>query len=84
MLKMKAIENLLPANTLWKLSGDELIIFSEGVKKPTNAQINAEIAKLQNEEEVEKNAKEAKKAAAESKLAALGLTADDLKALGLA
>lgn len=39
----------------------------------------AESAKIANE----RNALEAKKAAAEAKLAALGLTSDDLEALGL-
>jgi len=43
------------------------------------ARIDAEIA----EQEQVKAEAEAKKAAAETKLAALGLTAEDLKALGL-
>jgi hypothetical protein len=47
-------------------------------------QLAAEKAKEQYAlEQTEKAAAEAKKAAAQEKLAALGLTADDLKALGL-
>lgn len=83
MIKVKAIGNLLPADTLWKLSGDEIVIFTEGVEKPTDAEINAEIAKLEAEDKAAKDAKEAKKLAAEAKLVALGLDLDDLKALGL-
>lgn len=45
--------------------------------------LNAENAKLAEEAEVAKANLEAAKSAAQSKLEALGLTSDDLKALGL-
>lgn len=50
---------------------------------PTQAEIDAEIAKIKADEIVEAETKKQAKAAAEAKLAALGLTANDLKALGL-
>lgn len=50
---------------------------------PTQAEIDAAIEEIKAEEAQAELNKAAKKAAAEAKLAALGLTADDLKALGL-
>lgn len=50
---------------------------------PTQAEINAAIERIKADEVQAELDKAAKKAAAESKLEALGLTADDLKALGL-
>ncbi len=50
---------------------------------PTKAEINAAIATIKADELTAKAKAEADKAAAQNKLAALGLTADDLKALGL-
>ncbi len=50
---------------------------------PTLAEIDAAIQEIKAEEAQAELNKAAKKAAAEAKLAALGLTADDLKALGL-
>jgi len=50
---------------------------------PTQAQIDAAIKAIEQEEAAAEIEAAAKKAAAEAKLAALGLTADDLKALGL-
>jgi hypothetical protein len=50
---------------------------------PTQAQIDAAIKAIQQAELQAEAEAAAKKAAAEAKLAALGLTADDLKALGL-
>lgn len=50
---------------------------------PTQAQINSVIEAIKAEEAQAEIEAAAKKAAAEAKLAALGLTADDLKALGL-
>jgi hypothetical protein len=68
----------------WATYGDtyEDIVFLEA-KPITKEEFNAGVAKY----DAWQSAKEAKnataKAAAEAKLAALGLTADDLKALGL-
>jgi len=50
---------------------------------PTKAQIDAAIEQVKADEAQAELDKAAKKAAAEAKLAALGLTADDLTALGL-
>ena len=52
-------------------------------KAPTEAEIDAAIEQVKAEEAQAELDKAAKKAAAEAKLTALGLTADDLKALGL-
>ena len=51
---------------------------------PTQAEIDAAIEEVKADEAQAELDKAAKKAAAEAKLAALGLDADDLKALGLA
>ena len=50
---------------------------------PTQAEIDAAIKLIKQEEKEAEAQAAAKKAAAEAKLVALGLTADDLKALGL-
>lgn len=50
---------------------------------PTQAEIDAALELVKQEEAQAEAAAAAAKAAAEAKLAALGLTSDDLKALGL-
>ena len=58
----------------------------ERIERPMNAEELAQLAKDKAKEQERKDeiaARLAKKAAAEAKLAALGLTTDDLKALGL-
>ena len=50
---------------------------------PTQAEIDAAIEQVKIDEAQAEAAKAAKKAAAEAKLEALGLTPEDLKALGL-
>jgi hypothetical protein len=50
---------------------------------PTQAEINVAIEQVKADEEQAELDKAAAKAAAEAKLAALGLTTDDLKALGI-
>lgn len=58
----------------------------ERLERPMNAEELAQLAKDKATEQERKDeiaARLAKKAAAEAKLAALGLDADDLKALGL-
>ena len=63
---------------LYKQIGDEVIEYTEAeyaqveIDKAEQIKVDAEIA-----------AKQAEKEAAQAKLAALGLTTDDLKALGL-
>lgn len=61
------------------ITGEEII---EPLSELEIKQIESNIAKA-NEEIAEAEQKAAAKAAAEAKLAALGLDADDLKALGL-
>lgn len=56
--------------------------FLEG-NAPTQAEIEAAIKQVKADEAQAQLDKATKKAAAEAKLAALGLTADDLQALGL-
>ena len=81
---VKALENLKPG-AQWTLSGDDygdLMWLSQG-SAPTLAQIQAEIALLPAKEQAAAEQAAADKANATAKLEALGLTADDLKALGL-
>jgi len=52
-------------------------------KVPTQAEIDAAIEAVKAEEAAAESKAAADKATAQAKLAALGLTADDLKALGL-
>jgi len=80
----KALLNLVPG-ALWTLRGDDYASLeweSEG-NPPTFTEIEAEIALLPAKEKAEADKAEADKATAQAKLAALGLTANDLKALGL-
>ena len=67
----------------WVLRGDNLEWLDEKQTKPTEAEIEAGWVALQAKREADKLEAADKKAAAEAKLAALGLDADDLKALGL-
>ena len=86
MTKLVEAINLYNPKSQFTINGndyDSLDWHSKDIEKPTLAQLEAlvpqvEAAKAQAEAETL-----AKKAAAEAKLAALGLTADDLKALGL-
>jgi len=81
---VKALENLKPG-AQWTLSGDDYgdLIWSSQGSAPTLAQIQAEIALLPAKEQAAAEQAAADKANATAKLEALGLTADDLKALGL-
>ena len=74
----QAIQSLRP-NTEWTLNGDDvenIIWHTKNVQPLTLAEVQTELIKLEQEEA-------SKKEIAKNKLAALGLTADDLKALGL-
>lgn len=80
----KALVNLRPG-ALWTLRGDDYANLeweSEG-NPPTLAEIEAEIAQLPAKEKAETDKAGAAQAAVQAKLTALGLTTDDLKALGL-
>lgn len=65
------------------LTNDELTWLDKTQSEPTKAEIEAGIAAFKAEDANKEAAKVAAKEAAEAKLAALGLTTDDLKALGL-
>lgn len=78
-----AIASLLP-NIEWHFTDDKLTIFTKNVKQPTKEEILAELDRLEEVEKQKKIDADIKKANAEAKLLALGLTIDDLEALGLA
>jgi hypothetical protein len=84
--RSQAILTMIP-NAEWHLVGDTLTVLTSGVETPTMAQIDAKVIQLQETAAAEKIAKEAElaqaKEALQAKLVALGLTTDDLKALGL-
>jgi hypothetical protein len=82
------------AEAIWKLRPNSEFSFNEQDystvkfdvlegKPPTQAEIDAAIVQVKADEITAKVKAETDKAAAQAKLAALGLTADDLKALGL-
>jgi uncharacterized protein YggE len=84
--RSQAILELIP-NTEWHLIDDVLTVFTSGVKAPTMAEIDAKVIEMQETAVAVKIAKDAElaqaKEALQAKLVALGLTTDDLKALGL-
>jgi hypothetical protein len=74
----QAIQSLRP-NTEWTLNGDDvenIIWHTQNVEPLTSAEVEAELNRLEQQQEN-------KKKTATAKLIALGLTSDDLKALGL-
>jgi hypothetical protein len=80
----QALLNLCPGKE-WTLSGDnyaDLVWLSDGTA-PTLEEVVTEIALLPTKKAEKEAQILATKASAEAKLAALGLTTDDLKALGL-
>ena len=81
-----ALVKLLP-DTEWKIDASDLdtleILSVSSQQTPTQAEIDATIEQIKADEAQAELDRIAKKAAAEAKLVALGLTADDLKALGL-
>ena len=82
---VKAIKKLKP-NAEFSFTDDDYSTIKWDVldgDAPTQAEIDAAIEQVKADEIQAEATKAAKKAAAEAKLAALGLTADDLKALGL-
>jgi hypothetical protein len=79
------ILNLKYPNNKWTLNGDDYkgLTWLSDTPKPSKAELDAQWDEVKEIIESEKQAKIDAKLAAEAKLAALGLTADDLKALGL-
>ena len=80
--KVKAIDFIRP-NAEFVIIGDDIQWKDETQTEPTEVQIGQAWVAYQAKIETDKAEAAAKKAAAEAKLAALGLDADDLKALGL-
>jgi hypothetical protein len=80
--KVKAIQFIRP-NAEFTLTGDVLEWFDTEQTEPTNKEIEAGLTAYQLAKESESQTKAQAKATAEGKLAALGLTTDDLRALGL-
>jgi hypothetical protein len=68
----------------WTMNGDDvegIIWHTEGVEPLTSAEVQAEVARLEQAAIDEAAAKEAAKASALAKLEALGLTADEAQAI---
>jgi hypothetical protein len=80
----EVMELLIPAGG-WTIYGDDFdsIIYNEGVTPITKKQFDDGFAQVDAFKAEQKAKAEGDKMAAEAKLAALGLTAGDLKALGL-
>jgi hypothetical protein len=81
---IEALASLRPTSE-WTLVGDNYsdLVWLSDDKAPTATEIEAEIAALPIRKQQAIQAEQAAKATAEAKLSALGLTAADLKALGL-
>lgn len=86
MIKAADVLKFLRPNGGWTIYGEDFdsIIYDEGVEPVTLKEFNLGFTQYETWKAEQDNAKAAKKAAAEAKLAALGLDADDLKALSLA
>jgi hypothetical protein len=80
--KCLAIAFIRP-NAEFTLIGDELEWLDASQTEPTEKEIRDGLIAYQAAQKTELEAKAQAKAAAEGKLAALGLTTDDLRALGL-
>lgn len=67
----------------FSLSGNQITWYDKKQTEPTKAEIEAGWVAYQAAEKAESEAQAQGKAAAQAKLAALGLTVEDLQALGL-
>ena len=85
MILVKAIRKLKPTAefTFNDLDYSTIVWDVLEGKAPTQTEIEAAIGEVKAEEIAQKAAAEAAKTSAQTKLTALGLTGDDLKALGL-
>ena len=80
---VQAIKSLRPGAE-WTMNGDDvegIIWHTEGVEPLTTAEVQAEIARLEQAEIDAAAAKEAAKASALAKLEALGLTTEEAQAI---
>ena len=79
----QAVMSLRP-DTEWSMNGDDvegIIWHTEGVEPLTSAEVQAEVARLEQAEIEAAAAKEAAKASALAKLEALGLTTEEAQAI---
>jgi len=79
----QAVSSLRPGAE-WTMNGDDvegIIWHTEGVEPLTSAEVQAEVARLEQAEIDAAAAKEAAKASALAKLEALGLTAEEAQAI---
>jgi hypothetical protein len=76
----RALLNLCP-KAEWDLIDDTIIWKSNSITQPTQEAINAEIERIKTEDITQIQKAEAIKKSALDKLAALGLTQDEVKAL---
>jgi hypothetical protein len=86
MAKLAEAINLYNPNAQWTLLGDDyetLDWHSVDIPKPTKAELQDLLLEVEAVKAQQEADKATAKASAEAKLATLGLTADDLKALGL-
>ena len=79
---VKSIQFIRP-NAEFTLSDDNLQWLDKNQTQPTEAEIQAGWVAYQTAQAAENEIKATAKAAAQAKLAALGLTVEDLQALGL-
>jgi hypothetical protein len=83
ILKTRAIHKLRP-NTEWTLDEHKGLSFiDKSIVVPTEAELDEAMKQIKADEIAEGKAKDKAKATAQAKLAALGLTVEDLTALGL-
>ena len=80
--KVSAIQFIRP-NAQFALTGDDLEWRDENQTEPTQTEIEAGLVAYKKAQDAELKAKDQAKEAAQAKLAALGLTVEDLTALGL-
>jgi len=82
---VKAIRKLMPTAEFSLIDNDYSTIKWDVLDgdAPTKAEIDAAIEQIKSDDTAAETNAAADKATAQAKLAALGLTADDLKALGL-
>ena len=70
-------------NNGWVVTGDEITLWENSEPMPTMSAITTAAKQWETTQKAEAEAKAQAKAAAEAKLSTLGLTTDDLRALGL-
>jgi hypothetical protein len=80
--KVNAIQFIRP-NAQFALTGDKLDWRDEEQTEPTEVEIETGLVAYKKAQDAELKAKDQAKEAAQAKLAALGLTIEDLTALGL-